>query len=271
MTSQELFKDLISVPGLRNVILFKKCEEPILNDVLEDYALSTFNRVQVLDGINRVIDRFDEDSLRLELRGEHGRFIIRSIGAEMYLACVTGENLNVPLLELALEQLNKFAADNPAEIISVFKTEEAVNSYANNIPSSIASYSSVKSFQTVNLIEEQNSPRPKEIKSVGSINNGLQPNTVKFKSYQDLSESFCEVTSVAVKFLGKSVVANYWKQTQPEILKGAFEISLDGTVKPIKNKENISTDEMMAGANWMAAFINRCEKIIIDTPLEKRV
>ncbi len=66
------------------------------------------------------------------------------------------------------------------------------------------------------------------------------------------------------------MVANYWKQTQPEILKNVFEISLDGTVKAIKNKENLSTDEMKAGANWIAAFIRRCEKIIIDTPLQKR-
>lgn len=267
MSPKELFKDLISVPGLRNVLLFKKNEEPIINDVHEDFSLSTFQKGQVLRGLNRVIEQFEEESFRLELRGEYGRFIIRSIGAEMSIACVTDENLNVPLLELALEQYSKTAEEKQDEIISVFRDEEVIRSYSSKIPSAIASYSSVKSIRSFSSIREVEPAPPKKVEK---INDNFKTNGAAFKSYQDLSDSFCQVTSVAVKFLGKSVVANYWKQTQPEILKNVFAISLDGTVKAIKNKDNLSTDELKAGANWMTAFIHRCEKIIIDTPLPKR-
>lgn len=267
MSPQELLKDLISVPGLRNVLFFEKNEEPIINDIHEDFSLSTFQKGQVLSGLNQVINQFDEDYFRLELRGEYGRFIIRSIGADMSIACVTDENLNVPLLELALEQYSKSAEENQHEVVSVFKDEESTKSYANKIPSAIASYSSIKSLNPFSSTEEV---KPVLQKKVEAVSDNFKTNGAGFRSYQDLSDSFCELSSVAIKFLGKSVVANYWKQTQPEILRNVFEISLDGTVKAIKNKENLSTDEMKAGANWIAAFIHRCEKIIIDTPLQKR-
>lgn len=267
MSPQELFKDLITVPGLRNVLLFKKNGQPVINDVHEDFSLSDHQKEQVLRGLKQVIDQLDEDSFRLELRGEYGRFIIRSIGADMSIACVTGENLNVPLLEIALEQCQRFAEENQDEIIAVFRDEETTGSHAKNIPSAIASYSSVRSLRSYASIKEE--LEPTVTGTMETVGDDFKTHGAGFSSYQDLSDSLCEVSKVAVKFLGKSVVANYLRQTQPEILKNIFEISLDGTIKATRNKENLSTDELMAGANWMASFIRRCEKIIIDTPLPR--
>jgi predicted regulator of Ras-like GTPase activity (Roadblock/LC7/MglB family) len=130
MIQQELFTDLISVPGLRNVLLFNKNEEPIMKDIHEDFSLSTIQKKQVLIGLNQFINQIDEDSYRLELRGEYGRFIIRSIGTDMSIACVTDENLNVPLLELALEQYSKTAKKNQDETVSILKDEEFTKTYA---------------------------------------------------------------------------------------------------------------------------------------------
>jgi hypothetical protein len=267
MNPNNLFKDLISVPGLRNVLLFKKYEEPIMKDIHEDFSLPAFQKNQVLAGLKKTIDQIDDDSFRVELRGEYGRFILCSISADTSIAFVTNENLNVPLLELALKQYKDFAEQNQDEIIFGFRDEEVTDSYSSKIPAAIASYSSTKALISFESIEQILEPTPK--KEVETVSNDFEINCEGFKSYQDLSDNFSEVSSIAFQFLGKSVVANYWKQTQPEILKNYFEILVNGAVNATANNEIPGPDELLAGTQWIEAFIRRCEKIITDAPFQK--
>jgi hypothetical protein len=264
MSPNKLFKDLISVPGLRNVLLFKKNENPIIKDIHEDFSLPESEKDQVLGGLKNAIDKIDEDSFRVELRGEYGRFIICSLSMDMSIALVTNENLNVPLLEMALKQYKNSVEQNQDEVIAEFKDETDIKSYSSKIPSTIASYSSVKSLKSFDSIKEILDLEPQE--KDGYLTNDFETNCADCKSYQDLSESFREVSSIAFKVLGKSVVANYWKQTQPDVLKNAFEILLDGTVKAINSSEIPSSEELVAGTNWIKAFIQRCKKFITDAP-----
>jgi hypothetical protein len=276
MSSNKLFTDLISVPGLRNVLLFKKGEEPIMKDVHQDFSLPAFEKSQVLGGLKRTIDQINEDSFRVELRGEYGRFIICSLSTDTSIAFVTNENLNVPLLELALKHYKNFAEQNQDEIVSGFRDEEITEPYSSKIPPAIASYSSTKALISFDSISGVLEPIKKEeienLKNdlIETDSNNFEINCAGFNSYQDLSDNFGEVSSVAFKFLGKSVVANYWKQTQPEILKNHFEIFVNGSVKATTDKETPGTDELLAGTIWIEAFIKRCEKIITDVPFKNQ-
>jgi predicted regulator of Ras-like GTPase activity (Roadblock/LC7/MglB family) len=275
MTPNNLFKDLISVPGLRNVLLFKKDEQPIMKDIHEEFSLPDFQKSQVLAGLKMAVDQIEEDSFRVELRGEYGRFIICSISTDTSIAFVTNENLNVPLLEIALKQYKDFAEQNQDEIIFGFRDEEIPDSHSSKIPAAIASYSSTKALISFESVAEIMEPNPKkEVESAGSesvetVGNDFETDCPDFKSYQELSDNFGEISSIAFKFLGKSVVANYWKQTQPEILRHHFEIFVNGTVKATKSTEVPGPDELLAGTNWIEAFICRCEKIITDIPFQE--
>jgi hypothetical protein len=83
-----------------------------------------------------------------------------------------------------------------------------------------------------------------------------------------LSGELCQISAQAVKFLGRSVVANYWKQTQPENFRSLYEVSMDGNVRALKPETPVSADEYKAAGKWAQKFVERCSFIVTDITVE---
>src|SRR5438552_316982 len=107
MSLEDLFGDLIAVPGVHGAILFQQKDAP------RQYW-SEDNEWQVPDdkflrGAGQIIRRLCGLQDRVELRYQRGRFIIQSLGNGVAVACFTDKELNLPLLNLTLDELTQLS------------------------------------------------------------------------------------------------------------------------------------------------------------------
>lgn len=361
MSLENLFIDLISVPGLRMVICFERNEQPVVHHIgaenNQEAQLSKAAQERILRGVSPVVRQLRGASARVELRGEHGRFIIRSLGSGSSLVCVTNNFLNLPLLELALDAYAKAAEEDADAVLQTFRRGEVAQLFE-EIPhkSSVKSFSSIKMLQEkVRQMESAQKPeeqpanvisfavsappaasflppfKPLTPETPAPFQPAAAPPTFQapmpvavaapppvpvvvssptpppapvhqptplpvapLVSYTPphapvmiappaapisaasplidnctaLALALSEVSAQSVKFLGRSVVANYWKQTQPEGLHGLYEISMDGNIRALKPEEGVSREQFDTARAWAKKFLERCSFIVTDISVE---
>jgi hypothetical protein len=77
-----------------------------------------------------------------------------------------------------------------------------------------------------------------------------------------------QISEGAVAFLGKSVVANYWRKTQPEDWRTKITVTLDGRLAAQQPDTYLAWADWLAICGWVRQFSDRCAMIVVDLPLE---
>ena len=92
---------------------------------------------------------------------------------------------------------------------------------------------------------------------------------------KELLATLNHLSQFTTEYLGTAVIANYWKSSRPDIdwldnfqVSRKAEITLSGSVpEAISESETVSREQIQGIHSWVAAFIERCTKVIRDFPV----
>lgn len=107
MSLENLFEDLIAVPGVHGAIFFQPKESP--KRYWQEETEWQPPGDKFMRGAGQMIRRLCSSHDRVELRYQRGRFIIKSLGEGIAVGCFTDRDLNLPLLNLTLDELVQMA------------------------------------------------------------------------------------------------------------------------------------------------------------------
>jgi hypothetical protein len=126
---------------------------------------------------------------------------------------------------------------------------------------------------------------PEELPQSASSSNGASPDSVAtasnfFNSASSVSTIALEevlaamnaLSHYAAQYLGPSVVANYWKASRPNPQwLSAFQVERSAQISVLSSERVLLTTEQHQWLkDWVAAFINRCTRVIRDFPKSVR-
>jgi len=89
-------------------------------------------------------------------------------------------------------------------------------------------------------------------------------------THQDLARALTAVSQTASRFLGRSVLANYWRQTQQLEGVGEWTVSSDAQIEAVEPESPAMLGTRERAERWAAAFVARCSLIVEDLPGELR-
>lgn len=75
-----------------------------------------------------------------------------------------------------------------------------------------------------------------------------------------------QISQLATRYLGASVSSNYWKATCPSEELAAFEVDRAACIRFTGASTRITAEIQQQIQAWVAAFVDRCAKILRDFP-----
>ncbi len=115
MSLENLFGDLIAVPGVHGAIFFQQKEAP--QRFWQEETEWQPPTDKFMRGAGQMIRRLCSSHDRVELRYQRGRLIIQSLGPGLAVGCFTDRDLNLPLLSLTLDELVQTAQSVASEAV----------------------------------------------------------------------------------------------------------------------------------------------------------
>lgn len=82
----------------------------------------------------------------------------------------------------------------------------------------------------------------------------------------DLVNALNQMSQLASRYLGTTISSNYWKATRPDQAMAKFEVDRTARIRLIGASTHINTKMQRQIQAWVAAFVDRCTKIIRDFP-----
>ncbi|HWQ32932.1 MAG TPA: hypothetical protein VNQ79_08755 [Blastocatellia bacterium] len=246
MMLDNLFGDLVAVPGVQGAILFQQKEAPKLYWAEEAEWQSPNDRF--LRGAGQIIRRLCGTHKRVELRYQRGRFIVQSLGEGTAVACFTGRELNLPLLSLTLDELVQ--AMNSAQEPGAPAQKAAVSAVDQAGPLRAGGKAAVEPAgfgQEPELIQE----------------GFVEP----LATHAGIAAGLSDISLIATGYLGRSQVTGCWRQTQPAALQADFRISPDGMIEAESDLTPAEPETIRLAAEWAQAFVAGCQLVKIDLPL----
>jgi hypothetical protein len=246
MMLDNLFGDLVAVPGVQGAIFFQQKEAPKLYWAEEAEWQSPNDRF--LRGAGQIIRRLCGTHNRVELRYQRGRFIVQSLGEGTAIACFTGRELNLPLLSLTLDELVLAVNAGPEQSAPAQKTTASPADQAGPLSTGgKAAVATVGFDQGPELIQE----------------GFVEP----LATHAGIAAGLSDISLIATSYLGRSLVTGCWRQTQPAVLQADFRISPDGMIEAESDLTPAEPETMRLAAEWAEAFVAGCQLVKIDLPL----
>lgn len=242
MTQDNLFGDLVAVPGVQGAVLFQQKETPKL--YWSDEAECQSPNDRFLRGAGQIVRRLCSTHNRVELRYQRGRFIVQSLGEGRAVACFTGRELNLPLLTLTLDELVQAFSAGADEVITV-------QAAAPGRPGR-----DDRNAATENHTLDQ---------ALGLIQEGFsEPLT----THASIAAGLNDISLIATGYLGRSLVNGCWRQTQPAALQNVFRISPDGMIEAENDLAQADAELVQLASEWARNFVAGCQLVRIDLPLQ---
>lgn len=247
MTYEDLFSDLLAVPGVCGAVMFQPQEMPRLFWP-EDAEWPRPNE-RFLRGAGQMIRRLCQTHNRLEIRYQRGRFIVQSLRADMAVACFTGRELNLPLLKLTLDEFTQLAAADKKDMLP---------GYVNGESRSPVYGSGMSVGAMLAGTESHNS-------SSAMVQNGfVEP----LANHAAVAAGLSDISLIATGYLGRSLVNSCWEQTQPAELADYFQLSADGVIEATNDLKPTTEENIRLASEWAQAFVAECQLVRIDLPLQ---
>jgi len=79
-----------------------------------------------------------------------------------------------------------------------------------------------------------------------------------------LAATLTRISATAAQHLGRSVIANYWRQCQREEAVEIFEARQDGSIRALSFDAPASASTVAVASAWARSFVARCALIVVD-------
>jgi hypothetical protein len=294
---REVVQDFLNLPGIAGVALMDGRSRPYFYGV--DQTLNFQQREALAQGIQQVVETTPIGFEFYEFQFAGHQVYIYKLDRSIILLVLTGSELVIADYEKVIKRLRIELEDDAANAIATFRL------LAGNITLSNQNYWKRRSETTVNPNPAKLQPTPQTTEPASAtvfntLNNGAQrhpatsapvspienpptasPQTVSIPppapspdpvSIKELLTALNHFSQFTTQYLGTTVVTNYWKSTRPEVeWLNSFQIDRSAQITFVDTGASNATqllnlEQHQWVQSWIAAFVQRCSKVIRDFP-----
>ncbi|MEB3213279.1 MAG: hypothetical protein VKL39_18155, partial [Leptolyngbyaceae bacterium] len=156
-----------------------------------------------------------------------------------------------------------------------FKEEPEIATAASSVYEEAVSSHSTHSPSPAKETSELTTPIEKNGHTINTVDTADTADTAEAAqslSLKDVLSALNQFSRIAARYLGATIVSNYWKSSRPAIeWLSAFEIDRKGQItftKSLPNGENqvLTPDQHEWLSEWLTEFIQRCSSVIRNFP-----
>jgi hypothetical protein len=279
---QEVIQDFLTVPGIAGIALIDGLSRPYFHGFGASFDLQ---QEAIAQGIQQVLETTPEGFNSFEFQFDFYRIYLHKLKQGITLLVLTGNTLPQSvytqavrrvLLELQLDQedpiaaFQAIAAQFPLVWQPVLQSKSAQSLSKPNPPTLPSA--GTESMQVLPVSQPAPTPVPppiifprERIRPVDSQPGDSQPIDLK-----DVLAAINALSQITTQYLGTLVVANYWKVTRPAIdWLNYFQIERSTQMtfsvqNPSQPLPSLTPEQHKWLQEWVAAFIERCSKVIRD-------
>ncbi|MFN0122840.1 MAG: hypothetical protein ACKV2V_20265 [Blastocatellia bacterium] len=247
MNLEQMFGDLTSVPGVSGAMYFQQRETPQLYWPEDSTCPPPGDRF--LRGASQIIRRLCDAHNRIELRYQQGRFFVQSLGGGTAIACFAGRELNLPLLNLTMD-----------DFVREFASQADVG-----VGASISGMGSGMGSGTAAQAGRQGHGVAGAQPDAGVVEETFAEPLV---THASIAAGLSDISMIATGYLGRGRVISCWTQTEPDELLSSFHISSDGMIESVNDLAPSDPEVIAAASTWARAFIRVSRLAQVDLPLQ---
>jgi len=275
--NREVVEDFLNLPGIAGVALMDKRSRPYFCGV--DTTLNFQQKEALAQGIRQVVDTTPESFESFEFQFAAHQVYIYKLASGIILLVLTSSELVYSDYLPALQRLKAALIADLSTGVATFRL------LAGNISLSGQEYWKPTVFDNTT---EEVVPKPASVISTGSRNGfktaaknppgdvaqtGRTQNKEKQVTLKEILAALNHLSGFTTQYLGVAVISNYWKSSRPKNIEWLndfqvnrkAEISFNGESSQSESGE-VREQEIEWMQSWVAAFINRCAKVIRDFP-----
>jgi len=250
---QQVIQNFLNLPGIVGLGLMDGHSRPYFCGI--DKSLNFQQKEALTQGIQQVISTTPASFEAFDFRFSQRDARIYKLENGVILLVVTDEDLDTPTYQTAVAQLKQTLETDPHSAVSTFRLL-AGSTTLTKVPSD-ADVSSDPA--ATSALPSKDPPPPAQTGTPA-------------RQWPEVIAALDALSDATAQYLGKIVVANTWRSTQPssETLQalqldrsGHFNWSTDATTK---ESGLVSSEEQEALHIWVDKFTQRCAMIIRDYP-----
>jgi len=285
---REVIQDFLNLPGIAGVALMDGRSRPYFFGV--DQTLNFQQKEALAQGIQQVVDTTPSSFGTFEFQFTGHQVFIYKLQHGIILLVLTGEQLVLPEFHHAVEQLRSELQQDAANAIATFRlfagnvTVTSQNNWskpgtssappAANPPSTASDATPPPSALNGSTTPPP-PPAPAPAPAVPPPPPPPPPPTPApaldlSLSTKEIAAFLNQMSQIATHYLGNMVVANYWKSTRPSgDWLNQFQIDRSAqfsfkAATPTEAAQTLTEEQQEWVREWIAAFIDRCSKVIRD-------
>ncbi|NJO41644.1 MAG: hypothetical protein HC769_14875 [Cyanobacteria bacterium CRU_2_1] len=287
---REVVQDFLNLPGIAGLALMDGRSRPYFCGV--DRSLNFQQKEALAQGIQQVIDTTPSDFEFFEFQFSGHQVYIYKLECGIILLVLTAANLALPTYVETVERLKSELQRDVINAIATFRllagntTLSGQNYWKPGIETgSTASIPSQSGIPNHPLTTEhpnssngsshppsqtQPTPSASPVPRATSPSPEIpSPKPDHLATSKEVLVAINHLSQFTTQYLGPTVVTNYWKTTRPDVewlsqfqVERTAQLSLPETVALLP----LSDEQHQWVQAWVAAFIDRCAKVIRDYP-----
>lgn len=283
---REVIQDFLNLPGIAGVALMDGRSRPYFFGV--DQTLNFQQKEALAQGIQQVVDTTPNTFGTFEFQFTGHQVFIYKLQHGIILLVLTGEQLVLSDYHNAISLLRSELQQDAANAIATFRlfagnvTVTSQNSWAKPTAPPPASEPTPSPPPTTDPAAQNGRMTPPPPPSTPTIpaaptpppatppTPATPPAPALSLNAKDVGTFLSQMSEIATHYLGNMVVANYWKSTRPtQDWLGQFQIDRSAqfsfkAATPAEATQTLTEDQQQWVREWIAAFIDRCSKVIRD-------
>lgn len=279
--NREVVKNFLNLPGIAGVALMDRRSRPYFCGV--DSTLNFQQKEALAQGIRQVVETTPDSFESFEFQFAAHQVYIYKLASGTILLVLTSSELVYSDYLPALQRLKAALRSDLSTGVATFRL------LAGNITLSGQGYwksptedDETKSGETFQTARTQKTPASGT--STGSHNgfkNSAEPqqeakNRQKQVTLKEILAALNHLSEFTTQYLGVAVISNYWKSSRPKDIewlnyfevnrKAEISFNASPTQSTVASDGKVREQEIEWLQSWVAAFINRCAKVIRDFP-----
>lgn len=235
--SREVIQSLLSLSGVSGVVLASRRNRPYFygfNNMLErTKQMLTQGLLQITENIPDTFDTF-----AFYFAGSS--VFVYKLGQGMLMIVVTNSQLQANEYQQIIAKIKHLVEVDPYNTIGILR-----------------SLLGIVSTISTHTIASAQMPAPTQIPSTPAVPVAAE------HQLSELLQQLNQLSKFTTQFLGKVVVANYWKSTRPQtVWLAEFDIDRNGQLSHPKPNAGCSADQHQQIKQWVKEYMKRCQQVI---------
>lgn len=275
---REVIQDFLNLPGIAGVALMDGRSRPYFYGV--DQALNFQQKEALAQGIQQVVDTTPDGFGSFEFQFTGHQVYIYKLKHGIILLVLAGEKLINPQYRSAVTLLQNELQKDPGNAIATFRL------LAGNVTLTQQNHWATQSkTPAAESTPPSPAPPPQAQNGAHAAKPNLQPSpplpppppvepeappSAEPLTIKEILTALNQISEITSHYLGNIVVANYWKTSRPAsdwLQQFDVDRSANFSFKaatPASAQQPLESEQQQWVREWIAAFIERCSKVIRD-------